>query len=86
MVGNKNRELRDHTSRHRAYCEIPYEKGWAKGTDCNSLSLGFKFHLLEKGNPIAGSLGNLLTPHDLCDENHEQRVEARVQALLRSIE
>jgi hypothetical protein len=27
-------------------------------------------------------LENLFTPHDLCDENHERRVEARVQALL----
>jgi hypothetical protein len=24
----------------------------------------------------------MLTPHDMCDENHELRVEARVQALL----
>jgi hypothetical protein len=25
------------------------------------------------------------TPHDLCDENHEQQVEARVQALLETV-
>jgi hypothetical protein len=26
------------------------------------------------------------TPHDLCDENHERRVEARVQALLDTVD
>jgi hypothetical protein len=27
-----------------------------------------------------------LTPHELCDENHERRVEAKVQALLETID
>jgi hypothetical protein len=29
---------------------------------------------------------NEFTPHDLCDESHERRVEARVQALLEAAE
>jgi hypothetical protein len=45
-------------------------------------SSGLKFHPLEKANAIADYLENLFTPHDLCEENHEWRVEARVQALL----
>jgi hypothetical protein len=36
----------------------------------------------DKANAIADCLENQFTPHDLCDENHERRVEARVQALL----
>jgi hypothetical protein len=35
-----------------------------------------------KANAIAECLEIQFTPHDLCDENHERRVEARVQALL----
>jgi hypothetical protein len=30
-------------------------------------------------------LENQFTPHDLCDENHELRVEAGVQALLEAV-
>jgi hypothetical protein len=37
---------------------------------------------MDKANEIADCLENQFTPHDLCDENHERRVEARVQALL----
>jgi hypothetical protein len=29
---------------------------------------------------------NQFTPHDLCDENHERRVEAGVQALLETVD
>jgi hypothetical protein len=31
-------------------------------------------------------LENQFTSHDLCDENHEQQVETRVQALLASVD
>jgi hypothetical protein len=31
---------------------------------------------------IVGCLENQFTSHDLCDENHEQQVETRAQALL----
>jgi hypothetical protein len=48
-------------------------------------SSGLKSHPLEKANAIADYLENLFTPHDLCDENHERRVEARVQALLEAV-
>jgi hypothetical protein len=47
--------------------------------------LGLKYHPLEKASAIADCLENQFTPNDLCDKNHEQRVEARVQALLESI-
>jgi hypothetical protein len=39
---------------------------------------GLKFHPSEKANGIADCLENQFTHHDLCDENHERRVEARV--------
>jgi hypothetical protein len=48
--------------------------------------LGLKFHPLEKANAIADCLENHFTPHDLCDENHKRRVEARVQALLETVD
>jgi hypothetical protein len=40
---------------------------------------GLKFRPLEKANAIANCLENQFTPHDLCEENHERRMEARVQ-------
>jgi len=43
--------------------------------------LGLKNQPIEEDNAIADCLGNLVTPHDLCDENHERNVEARVQRL-----
>jgi hypothetical protein len=49
-------------------------------------SSGLKFHPLDKANAIADYLENLFTPHDLCDENHEQRVKAKVQALLETVD
>jgi hypothetical protein len=41
-----------------------------------------KFLPSEKANAIADCLENQFTPHDLCEENHERRVEAKVQVLL----
>jgi hypothetical protein len=46
---------------------------------------GLKLHPSEKANTIAECLENQFTHHDLCDENHEWWVEARVQALLEGI-
>jgi hypothetical protein len=44
--------------------------------------LGLKCRPADKANEIANCLENQFTPHDLCEENHEGRVEARFQALL----
>jgi hypothetical protein len=44
--------------------------------------LGLKYHREDNDNAIANCILNQFTPHDLCDENHERRVEAGVQALL----
>jgi hypothetical protein len=49
-------------------------------------SSGLKFHPSEKANAIADCSEIQFTPHDLCDENHERRVEARVRALLEDID
>jgi hypothetical protein len=48
--------------------------------------LDLKFLPLEKANAIADCLENQFTPHDLCDDNHKGRVEARVQALLEAVD
>jgi hypothetical protein len=47
---------------------------------------GLKFHPSEKANAIANCLETQFVPHDLCDENHERRVDAKVQALLETVE
>jgi hypothetical protein len=47
---------------------------------------GVKFHPTEKANAIADCLEIQFTPHDLCDENQERRVEARVDDLLTSVD
>jgi hypothetical protein len=44
--------------------------------------LGLKYHPVDKANAIADCLENQFTLHDLCEKNHERRVEAGVQALL----
>jgi hypothetical protein len=49
-------------------------------------SSGLKFHPLQKANAIADCLEIQFAPHDLCDYNHERRVEARVQALLETVD
>jgi hypothetical protein len=46
-------------------------------------SLGLK---LQKASAIADCFENMFTPHGLCDENHERRVEATVQALLEAVD
>jgi hypothetical protein len=48
--------------------------------------LGLKYHPEDKANATADCLENQFTPHDLCDEKNEQRVEARVQSLLEAAE
>jgi hypothetical protein len=83
-VGNKNRKLRGHTSRYLACCEVPYEEDGPKAPTTIHGLLGLKYHPLQKANATADCLENQFTPPDLCDENYERRVEARVKALLES--
>jgi hypothetical protein len=45
-----------------------------------------KFHPSEKANAIADCLEIQFSPHELCDENHEWRVEAAVQALHETVD
>jgi hypothetical protein len=45
-----------------------------------------KFHPSEKANAIADCLEIQFMPHDLCDDNHEWRVEATVNALLEIVD
>jgi hypothetical protein len=47
---------------------------------------GLKFLPSKKANAIADCLEIQFTPHDLCDENHKQQVEAKVQALLETVD
>jgi hypothetical protein len=47
---------------------------------------GLKFLPWEKANAIADCLEIRFTTHELCDEIHERQVEAKVQALLESVD
>jgi hypothetical protein len=47
---------------------------------------GLKFHPFDKANAIADCLEIQFTPHDLYDENNEWQVEAKVQALMESVD
>jgi hypothetical protein len=44
--------------------------------------LCLKYHPVDRANEIADCLENQFTHHDLCEENHEWRVKARVQVLV----
>jgi hypothetical protein len=48
--------------------------------------LGLQYHPVDKTNAIADCLENQFTPQNLCEENHERQVEARVQALLEALD
>jgi len=48
--------------------------------------LGLKYHPLEKANVNINYFENQFTPHDLCDETREWWVEARVQAVLATVD
>jgi hypothetical protein len=47
---------------------------------------GLKSLPSEKANAIADCLEIQFTPHELCGEHHEGRVEAKVQALLETVD
>jgi hypothetical protein len=47
---------------------------------------GLKFHPIDKANAFADPMEIQFTQHDLCDENHERRVEADVQTLLDTVD
>jgi hypothetical protein len=74
------------TSSNMAHCEVPHKQGWTKVTNCHSWSFRPKISSGSKAKAIADCLENQFTPHDLCEENHERRVEARVQALLEAVD
>jgi hypothetical protein len=44
--------------------------------------LGLEYLPVDKAIAITDCLENQFTPHDLSEENHERRVEAKVQVLL----
>jgi len=47
---------------------------------------GLNFYPKDNANAIADCLEKQFTPHELCDENHERRVEARIQALHKAVD
>jgi hypothetical protein len=65
-----------------AHCEVRNKSDGPRAPTAIHGALGHKYHPVDKANAIADYLEKLFTPDDLCDENHERRVEARVQALL----
>jgi hypothetical protein len=69
-----------------AHCEILLKREGPRAPTAIHSPSGLKFHPSEKANAIADTLENQFTPHELCDENHERRVEAKVQALLEDVD
>jgi hypothetical protein len=47
---------------------------------------GLKFYPMDKANAIEDCLEHHFAPHKLCDENHEKRVQAGIQALHGSVD
>jgi hypothetical protein len=79
-----SRNQSDEWSRKKALelWEALHKERWTNAPTATHSPLGLKFQPLEKANAIVSWLENQFTPHDLCDEIHERRVGARVQALL----
>jgi hypothetical protein len=48
--------------------------------------LGLQYHPVDKTNETADCLENQFTTRQMCEENHERQVEARVQALLEAVD
>jgi hypothetical protein len=69
-----------------AHCEIPPKEGWTNAPTAIHGASGLKFYPLEKAKAIADCLEIQFTPHDLCGDNHERRVEVIVQDLLETID
>jgi hypothetical protein len=69
-----------------AHCEVPYNRDGPRAPTAIHGLLGLKYHPVDIANATAKCLENQFTPHDLCEENHERRVEARVQALLEAVD
>jgi hypothetical protein len=62
------------------------KRGEPKATTTIHGHLGPVFYPNEKANVIANYLENLFTPHKVCDTDHERRVEARIEALLSTVD
>jgi hypothetical protein len=69
-----------------AHCEFLTNRDRPRAPTAIQGPLGLKYNFVDKANAIADCLENEFTPHDLCEENHEWRVEARVQALLEAVD
>jgi hypothetical protein len=63
------------------HCEVPLRP---RAPTANHGLLGLKYHSVDKTNETADCSENQFTPHNLREENHERRVKARVQALLKA--
>jgi hypothetical protein len=61
-----------------AHCEVPYKQGWTKGTNCHSWCFRTQISPVGITNAIAECLGNQFTPHAVCDETHERRLEVKL--------
>jgi hypothetical protein len=79
------------------YCEVSPQAIWPiaklltkrsgpKATTAIYGPLGPVFYPNEKANVIVNYLGNLFTPHKVCNTDHERRVETRVPALLTTVD
>jgi hypothetical protein len=68
-----------------ANCEVSNKRDGSRASTAIHGAFGLKYHPADKANAIAEYLEKLFTPHNLCDENHERRVEDGVQALFEAV-
>jgi hypothetical protein len=69
-----------------AHCETLLKRDEPRAPTGIHDATGLKFLPSDKADSIADCLEIQFTPHDLCDDNHERRVEARVQVLLETVD
>jgi hypothetical protein len=83
-VGVGDKKLRGRTTNNIAYCKITHKHGWTKRTiHCPT---GPIFYPVDKAIILADCLEKQFTPHDFCDHDRRRKVEARVHALLASVD
>jgi hypothetical protein len=85
-MGNKIGKLRSHISIKMAYCEILHKRGGPNAPSAIQGPLGPILYQIDKANISADGLEDQFTQHDLCDYEHKRQVEARVHALLVTVD
>jgi hypothetical protein len=74
--------VRSHLKQYGLLAETFIKRDGSKAPTAIHDLFALKYQPLAKVTTTADFLENQFTLHDVCDENHKQKVEARVKALL----